>query len=176
MTTTRSRSHAPALQNWPRLMVGLVLALLSIPLLLSGLDWPLKIALWVLLVLLADEASGWMGYLALGLGAIPWLLPLLGLGSPGQELLSDWAVLFPLAFTGLFALLLVKHAGGPPMAIVGWPLLVAPFLLVRFLGHLFDDELSLPADPRYLPYLLGAAALAYGASLALHFSVRRRQL
>lgn len=159
--------------RWLGRGVGLLLALLTVPLLLSGLDWPLRVGLWLLLVLLADEASGWLGYLALALGATVWALPLLGL-PVSPELLADWAVLFPLAFTGFFALLLVKHAGGRALAPLGWPLLIAPFLLIAVAGRFLDDDLALPADPRFLVFLLGAAALAYAVSLGLGALGRRQ--
>lgn len=159
--------------RWLGRGAGLLLALLSVPVLLSGLDWPLRVALWLLLVLLADEASGWLGYLALALGVSPWALPLLGV-SVAPELVNEWAVLFPLAFTGFFALLLVKHAGGRVLAPLGWPLLIAPFLLVTLAGRFLDDDLALPADPRFLLFLLGAAALAYAVSLGVG-ALERRQ-
>lgn len=99
--------------------VAILAYLLGVP---SGdFGWVKMIFAWVLLTLIADEFAGWFGYIGLALGALPFL------HTPPEQ----WFTLFPLLFAALFALLLVKHSGGP---------LVVPFAALLFIGTIVGAE------------------------------------
>ena len=99
--------------------VAVLAYLLGVP---SGdFGWVKMVFAWVLLTLIADEFAGWFGYIGLALGVLPFL------HTPPEQ----WFTIFPLLFAALFALLLVKHSGGP---------LVVPFAALLFIGAIVGAE------------------------------------
>ena len=90
---------------------------------------------WVLLTLVADEFAGWFGYMGLALGVLPFLYA----GTPEQ-----WFVIFPLIGGALFALLIMKHAGGPFVLPFGAVLFAGAILGAARFGVKLDPSLKLP--------------------------------
>ena len=136
-------------------------------------EWPTMLLVWVLLTLLADEFGGWFGYIGLVLGG-------LGYFSPDQPA-AQWLVILPLVGGALFAMLLIKHSGGP---------FVLPFAAVLYTGVLLgvaryglkvDPQLNLPANATFQRTALLAMAVGLGISFVrqltgiIYRAVIRRQ-
>lgn len=136
-------------------------------------EWPTMLLVWVLLTLLADEFGGWFGYIGLVLGG-------LGYFSPDQPA-AQWLVILPLVGGALFAVLLIKHSGGP---------FVLPFAAVLYTGVLLgvaryglkvDPQLNLPANATFQRTALLAMAVGLGISFVrqltgiIYRAVIRRQ-
>lgn len=139
-----------------KLLWGLGLILLLAYTLWQPGDWPLKLGLWVLLTLLADEAGGWYGYLGTALGVLPYLS---NHAPPGQ-----WLIISPLVGAALIAGLIVKHSGGPLVLPFALALFALPILLTQRLGPSLDATLTLPGNPVFQRASLGMAALALAFS------------
>lgn len=104
-------------------------------------DWPTKLLAWVLLALLADECAGWFGYMALALGVLPLISP----HAPPEQ----WFIVLPLIGGALFALLIVKHSGGPFVLPFGAALFVGVILAAAKFGIKIDPSLTLPAHSTF---------------------------
>lgn len=155
--------------NLLKLLWGAALILLLAYTLWQPGDWPLKLGLWVLLTLLADEAGGWYGYLGTALGVLPYLS---NHAPPGQ-----WLIILPLVGAALIAGLIVKHSGGPLVLPFAWALFALPILLTQKVGPSLDSTLTLPGNAVFQRASLGMAALALTFSLvrqALGIYLRRR--
>lgn len=139
-----------------KLLWGLGLILLLAYTLWQPGDWPLKLGLWVLLTLLADEAGGWYGYLGAALGALPFLSN----HAPPEQ----WWIILPLVGASLIAGLIVKHSGGPLVLPFALALFALPILLTQRLGPSLDTTLTLPGNPVFQRASLGMAALALAFS------------
>lgn len=112
-------------------------------------DWPIRLFIWILLTLLADEFAGWFGYIAIALGALAFFSPY----APPEQ----WFIIVPLLGCALFATLIVKHSGG---------LLVLPFAAALFIAPLFAAEKLSPfIDPSVT--LFGNAQFKRMALLAM---------
>lgn len=112
-------------------------------------DWPIRLFVWILLTILADEFAGWFGYIAIALGALAFFSPY----APPEQ----WFIIVPLLGCALFATLIVKHSGG---------LLVLPFAAALFVIPLFAAErLSPMIDPSVT--LFGNAQFKRMALLAI---------
>ena len=97
--------------------------------------WTKMMFAWILLTLVADEFAGWFGYMGLALGVLPFLYA----GTPEQ-----WFVIFPLIGGALFALLIMKHSGGPFVLPFGAVLFAGAILGAAKFGVKLDPSLKLP--------------------------------
>ena len=132
-------------------------------------DWPLKLGLWVLLTLLADEAGGWYGYLGAALGGLPFFSN----HAPPEQ----WWIILPLIGAALIASLVVKHSGGPLVLPFALALFALPILSAQKLGPSLDTALTLPGNPMFQRVALGMAAVALAFSFvrqAAGVFIRRR--
>mgnify|MGYP007116556971 CR=1 FL=1 len=127
---------------------------------------------WVLLTLLADEFAGWFGYMGLALGVLPFLYA----GTPEQ-----WFVIFPLIGGALFALLIMKHAGGPFVLPFAGALFAGAILLAQKLGDMLGTPIKLVSNPELERRALLAAAIGLAFSfvrqlvgMLLRWQKRRR--
>lgn len=120
-------------------------------------EWPVRLMAWVFLVILADEFGGWFGYLGLLMGGLGYLSPT----APPPE----WLIILPLVGGALFALLLVKHSGGPFVLPFAGLLFAGTLLAVSRFGPKFDPKLTLPTTDEFLR----AAILAMLVGLAVSF-------
>lgn len=169
----RRRPARAGLWTALRLLVGLALLAALVYFMWTPGDWPTRLFAWVLLTILADECAGWFGYTGLALGALAFFAP----SAPPEQ----WALIVPLVGGALFALLLLKHSGGP---------FVLPFAAVIFAGALYatgrfglkiDPALTLPANATFqrsavVPMLLGVG-FSFVRQLignAMRFAARRR--
>ena len=169
----RQRSARAGLWTALRLLVGLALLAALAYFMWTPGDWSTRLFAWVLLTILADECAGWFGYAGLALGALAFFAP----SAPPEQ----WTLIVPLVGGALFALLLLKHSGGP---------FVLPFAAVIFAGALYatgrfglkiDPELTLPANATFqrsavVPMLLGLG-FSFVRQLignAIRFAARRR--
>lgn len=169
----RQRSARAGLWTALRLLVGLALLAALAYFMWTPGDWPTRLFAWVLLTVLADECAGWFGYAGLLLGGLAFFAP----SAPPEQ----WTLIVPLVGGALFALLLLKHSGGP---------FVLPFAAVIFAGALYatgrfglkiDPELTLPASATFqrgavVPMLLGLG-FSFVRQLignAMRFAARRR--
>lgn len=169
----RRRPARAGLWTALRLLAGLVLLAALAYFMWTPGDWPTRLFAWVLLTILADECAGWFGYTGLALGALAFFAP----SAPPEQ----WTLIVPLVGGALFALLLLKHSGGP---------FVLPFAAVIFAGALYatgrfglkiDPALTLPANTTFqrsavVPMLLGLG-FSFVRQLvgnALRFAARRR--
>ena len=100
--------------------------------------WPTLLFGWVLLTLLADEFAGWFGYMALALGILPLLH---GAATPEQ-----WYIILPLIGGAMFALLIMKHSGGPFVLPFGALIFAGTILGAAKFGLKIDPTLKLPAS------------------------------
>ncbi|WP_309571515.1 hypothetical protein [Deinococcus sp.] len=136
-------------------------------------EWPNLLLVWVLLTILADEFGGWFGYVGLILGGLGYFSP--------EQPPAQWLVILPLVGGALFAVLLIKHSGGP---------LVLPFAAVLYAGVLLgiaryglrvDPQLNLPANETFQRTALLAMAVGLGFSFVrqwigiIYRAVVRRQ-
>lgn len=146
-----------------------LLALLAYTLWQPG-DWPQKLALWVLLTLLADEAGGWFGYAGTVLGALPFFAH----HAPPEQ----WWIILPLIGAALIAALVVKHAGGPLVLPFALAVFALPVLAAQKLAPSLDTTLTLPMNAAFQRASLGmaAAALAFSFVRQLAGVVLRRRL
>ena len=169
----RRRPARAGLWTALRLIAGLALLAALVYFMWTPGDWPTRLFAWVLLTILADECAGWFGYAGLALGALAFFAP----SAPPEQ----WALIVPLVGGALFALLLLKHSGGP---------FVLPFAAVIFAGALYatgrfglkiDPALTLPANTTFqrsavVPMLLGVG-FSFVRQLvgnAMRFAARRR--
>lgn len=170
----RRRPARAGLWTALRLLVGLALLAALAYFMWTPGDWPTRLFAWVLLTILADECAGWFGYTGLALGALAFFAP----SAPPEQ----WTLIVPLVGGALFALLLLKHSGGP---------FVLPFAAVIFAGALYatgrfglkiDPALTLPANAGFqrsavVPMLLGVG-FSFVRQLignAMRFAARRRE-
>ncbi|WP_291426681.1 hypothetical protein [Deinococcus sp.] len=99
--------------------VAVLAYLLGVP--SDSFGWAKMVFAWVLLTLVADEFAGWFGYIGLALGVLPFL----------HATPEPWFTVFPLVFAALFALLLLKHSGGP---------FVVPFAALLFMATIIAAD------------------------------------
>ncbi|MFC4453249.1 hypothetical protein [Deinococcus sonorensis] len=140
-----------------RLAWGAVLLLVLAWSLWQPLPWPERLALWVLLTVLADEAGHWYGFIGVLLGALPFFATA---APPAQ-----WWAILPLVGGALLALLVVKHAGGPLVLPFAWAVFAAAILGAARLSPSIDDTLTLPMNHTFQRTSLLMAALGLGFSL-----------
>lgn len=166
----------------PRKRKGLFLLRLFLGLLaLGGLtyflwtpgDWANKVFVWVLLTILADECAGWFGYIGLALGALVFLAP----GATPEQ----WFAAFPLVLGSLFALLLVKHSGGPFVLPFAGAVFAGAVLAAPKLGDLLGTPIKVleSAELRRTTLIPMAAALAFSfvrqiVAMLIRWQKRRR--
>ena len=159
MTTATRDRVGSTLTPW---IVGSVLLAGLVVGLLSGLEWPEKIGLWILLVLLLDECGAWFGYTGVAVGLLPLFVredgSVVGLGTVGSFTPTlEWTVLFPLVGSALIGALLVRHAGGLlalPLSLVAYAL---PIVLVRLIGPQLDASVTLPASRLFVVWTVWPA-------------------
>lgn len=118
-----AQADRKALWTFLRVLLGLALLAGLAYFLWTPGAWANKLFVWVLLTLLADECSGWFGYAGVALGALVLIAP----GTTPEQ----WFVVLPLIGAGLFALLLLKHSGGP---------FVLPFAALIFAGAVLGAD------------------------------------
>lgn len=118
-------------------------------------DWVNKVFVWVLLTILADECAGWFGYIGLVLGALVFLAP----GTTPEQ----WYAAFPLVLGALFALLLVKHSGGPFVLPFAGAVFAGAILSAPKLGEVLGTPIKVleSSDLQRMTLLPMAAALAF---------------
>lgn len=168
MTTAARGRVGSALTPW---IVGTVLLVSLVVGLLSGLEWPEKLGLWILLVLLLDECGAWFGYTGVAAGLLPLLVredgSVIGLGTTGSFTPTlEWTVLFPLVGSALVGALLVRHAGGLlalPLSLVAYAL---PIVLVRLIGPQLDASVTLPSSRLFVVWAVWPAIAGTIVSLA----------
>ena len=155
--TPAEERHRGQFLGFLRLFGGVVTLLILAYFMWTPGEWPTRLLVWVALTILADEFGGGFGYLGVLLGGLGYLSPEV---QPAQ-----WLVILPLVGGALFALLLVKHSGGP---------LVLPFAAVLFGGTLLavgrygttiDPQLTLPGNATFQR----TALIAMLAGLAFSF-------
>lgn len=136
-------------------------------------DWANKLFVWVLLTILADECAGWFGYVGLALGALVLLAP----GATPEQ----WFVVLPLVGGALFALLLLKHSGGPFVLPFAGALFAGAILLAQKLGDMLGTPIKLVSNPELERRALLAAAIGLAFSfvrqlvgMLLRWQKRRR--
>lgn len=156
--STQKANNRTGLWIFLRLLGGwATVAALAYFLWIPNKDWGWLTLLfgWVLLTLLADEFAGWFGYFGLALGILPffWKTP------PEQ-----WYVVFPLLAGALFALLIVKHSGGPFVLPFGAAIYAGAILGVGKLGEKLDPSLTLFNSPIFHRTALMAMAIGVGFS------------
>lgn len=134
--------------------------------------WTKMMFAWILLTLVADEFAGWFGYIGLALGVLPFLYA----GTPEQ-----WFVIFPLVGGALFALLIMKHSGGPFVLPFGAALFAGAILAAARFGPTLDPSLKLPVSRSFqeaaiLPMLavVGFSFVRQLISMIVRGSRRRR--
>ncbi|PYE56660.1 hypothetical protein [Deinococcus yavapaiensis] len=158
-----------------RWTIGLLGLVVLAAVLLSPLEWQVKLAVWIVAVLLLDECGNWFGYTGALLGALPLLA---GLVQPFVDVTAtapQWYVAFPLIVAGLVAALLVKHAGGwfgLPFAAV---LLLAPLLIARQFGSQFDETVTLPQTEDFWTYTLWPTVAGLVLGAVVRVVTRRRE-
>lgn len=103
--------------------------------------WPTMLFSWVLLTLLADEFAGWFGYIALALGILPLL--------HAETAPEQWFIILPLIGGALFALLIMKHSGGPFVLPFGALLFAGTIIGAAKFGVKIDPSLKLPASTTF---------------------------
>lgn len=103
--------------------------------------WPTMLFGWVLLTLLADEFAGWFGYIALALGILPLL--------HAETAPEQWFIILPLIGGALFALLIMKHSGGPFVLPFGALLFAGTIIGAAKFGVKIDPSLKLPASSTF---------------------------
>ncbi|GAA5503322.1 hypothetical protein Dxin01_03079 [Deinococcus xinjiangensis] len=103
--------------------------------------WPTMLFGWVLLTLLADEFAGWFGYIALALGILPLL--------HAETAPEQWFIILPLIGGALFALLIMKHSGGPFVLPFGALLFAGTIIGAAKFGVKIDPSLKLPASTTF---------------------------
>ncbi|PNY80379.1 hypothetical protein [Deinococcus koreensis] len=104
-------------------------------------EWPTRLLAWVALTILADEFGGWFGYVGVLLGGLGYLSP--------EAQPAQWLVILPLVGGALFALLLVKHSGGPLVLPFAALLFGGTLLAVGRFGPKIDPQLTLPANATF---------------------------
>lgn len=174
-TPTKQTASRSGWWTFLRLLGGwLTVAALAYLLWMPSQDfgWIKMMFVWVLLTLLADEFAGWFGYMGLALGVLPFLYS----GTPEQ-----WFVVFPLIGGALFALLIMKHSGGPFVLPFGAVLFVGAILASAKFGVKLDPSLKLPASRSFqeaavLPMLgvVGFSFLRQLISMLWRWNARRR--
>ena len=136
-------------------------------------DWANKLFVWVLLTILADECAGWFGYIGLALGALVLLAP----GATPEQ----WFVALPLIGAALFALLLLKHAGGPFVLPFAALIFAGAVLGADRVGHSLDTPIKLLGTAEFrrmalLPMVIGVAVsfVRQLVALLLRWQTQRR--
>jgi hypothetical protein len=132
--------------------LGIVAYAMTLP-----LSWPQKLAIWVLLTFVADEAGNWFGYAAIPLGVLPLIL----LKTPPEQ----WWVIFPLVATSLLACLVMKHAGGPFVLPFAALLFAVPIIGVAKIAPKLDATMVFPANAQFQQ----VAFIAAGVGLLISF-------
>lgn len=170
-----ARTAASGWWTFLRLVGGwLTVAVLAYLLWMPSKDfgWTKMMFAWILLALLADEFAGWFGYIGLALG----LLPFLYAGTPEQ-----WFIIFPLIGGALFALLIMKHSGGPFVLPFGAALFMGAILAAAKFGVKLDPSLKLPASRSFqeaaaLPMLavVGFSFLRQLITMLVGWNARRK--
>ncbi|WP_293914751.1 hypothetical protein [Deinococcus sp.] len=127
------------------------------------LSWPQKLAIWVVLTFVADEAGNWFGYAAIPLGVLPLVL----LKTPPEQ----WWVIFPLIATSLLACLVMKHAGGPFVLPFAAALFAVPIIGVAFIAPRLDASITFPANNQFQQVAFIAAGVGLLISLIRQVSV-----
>lgn len=171
--TSSTPANRRALLTFLRFFAGLaLLAGLAFFLWTPG-EWQNKLFAWVLLTILADECAGWFGYAGLGLG----LLVLIAPGTPPEQ----WFVILPLIGAALFALLLLKHSGGPLVLPFAGLIFTGAVLAADRVGQMLDTPIKLLGSPEFqrmsvLPVVigLGLSFVRQSVSALLRWSARRR--
>lgn len=135
--------------------------------------WQNKLFAWVLLTILADECAGWFGYAGLALGLIVLFAP----GATPEQ----WFVILPLIGAALFALLLLKHSGGPFVLPFAGLIFVGAVLAADRVGGIIDTPIKLLGSPEFqrmsvLPMVIGLGVSFVRQSVTglLRWSAQRR--
>lgn len=118
-------------------------------------SWLSLVFAWVLLTIFADELAGWFGYIALALGVLPLLVH-----TPPEQ----WYVVLPLVGGALFALLIIKHSGGPFVLPFGAALFAGTLLGAAKVGAKLDPNLKLVSQPDFQKMALTAMLIGVGFS------------
>ena len=174
MTADADRPARRASLIWGgRLVAGLVLLGILAGMLWVPGAWATKLFVWVLLTILADEFAGWFGYAGLALGALVFFAP----GTTPEQ----WFTIFPLVGGALFALLLLKHSGGPFVLPFAAALFAGTLLALGRYGGKLDPTLTLPANEQFqrmaLIAMLSGVAVSFVRQLVgliLRAQARRR--
>lgn len=171
--TSSTPANRRALLTFLRLFAGLcILAGLAFFLWTPG-AWQNKLFVWVLLTILADECAGWFGYAGVALGLIVLFAP----GATPEQ----WFVILPLIGAALFALLLLKHSGGPFVLPFAGLIFTGAVLAADRVGGIIDTPIRLLGSPEFqrmsvLPMVigLGVSFVRQSVSGLLRWSARRR--
>lgn len=143
-----------------RLVLGGLLLLALAYYMWTPHNWPEKLFVWVLLTILADEFDGWFGYLGVLAAGLAFVSPH---APPAQ-----WLIIVPLIGGSLFALLLVKHSGGPFVLPFAGAVYMLPMLAAARFGAKLDPTLTLPANEEFQRNATLAMLIGLGISLIRH--------
>lgn len=144
-----------------RLFTGWMLLFVLAYFMWVGGEWPTKLLAWVLLAILADEFAGWFGYIGLLLGGLGYFSP-----TPPPD---QWVVILPLVGGALFALLLIKHSGGPLVLPFAGALFAGTLFVAAKFGLKFDPALKLPSNETFLRSAMLAMLVGLGVSFVRQF-------
>lgn len=140
-----------------RLISGwLILAVLAYFMWAPG-DWPIRLFVWILFTLLADELAGWFGYIAIALGALAFFSP----AAPPEQ----WFIIVPLIGGALFATLLVKHSGGLLVLPFAGAIFALPVFLANQLRTMLDPTVTLFSNAQFQRTALMAMIIGLVISL-----------
>lgn len=155
--TPAEERHRAQFLGFLRLFGGVITLLALAYFMWTPGEWPTRLLVWVGLTILADEFGGWFGYIGVLLGGLGYVSP----ETPPEQ----WLVILPLVGGALFALLLVKHSGGPLVLPFAAALFAGTLLAVGRFGTRIDPQLTLPGNATFQR----TALIAMLAGLALSF-------
>lgn len=170
----RARAKRDYSNTW-RWTIGLLGLIVLGVALLGPLEWPLKLAAWIVIVLLLDECGNWFGYTGAALGGLPLLADLIDPFVNVTAAAPQWYTAFPLVVAGLIAALLVKHAGGWFGLPFAGALVLAPILLARQFGSQLDETVTLPNSADFLTYTLWPTVAGLVLGAVIRVLTRRRE-
>lgn len=156
-STSGTTPQTTTLWTFIRLVSGwLILAVLAYFMWAPG-DWPIRLFVWILLTLLADEFAGWFGYIAIALGVLAFFSP----AAPPEQ----WFIIVPLIGCALFATLLVKHSGGLLVLPFAGVIFTLPILLANKLRTMLDPTVTLFSNAQFQRTALMAMIIGLVISL-----------
>ena len=155
--TPAEERHRGQFLGFLRLFGGVLTLLVLAYFMWTPGEWPTRLLVWVALTILADEFGGWFGYLGVLLGGLGYF------SSEAQP--AQWLIILPLVGGALFALLLVKHSGGPLVLPFAAALFGGTLLAVGRFGIKIDPQLTLPGNATFQR----TALIAMVAGLAFSF-------